>query len=102
MSANLTFKEKRYAQQIINNSKKEPSSWPDWASYVLFAIGGFLTVSVGFIFLEYPSTFAFKWVLLPGGVMGIAIMLFGAYAQRKHEESEEQRLLAGLVRKLMD
>ena len=102
MKALLTFKEKRYVQQLISNSSNlEASLWPEWAAWVLFTLGGVLIIFVGFIFLENPNAFAIKHVLLPGVAIGMALTLFGTYIQRMSNKAEEKQVLAGLVKKLM-
>lgn len=98
----LTFKERKYVQKLMRNSKYlEAAMWPEWGAWVLFAIGGFLIVSVIFITLENLHAISIKFVLIPGGIMGLALMLFGAFMQHMYVKAEEQRILSGLLKKLM-
>ncbi len=102
MDTMLTFKEKKYAQKLITNSKNlDAAMWPEWGAWVLFALGGFLTVSVIFITLENLHATSIKFVFLPGITMGLALMLFGAFIQHISTKAEEQKIIAGLLKKLM-
>lgn len=102
METMLTIKERKYAQELINDSKNlQGARWPEWAGLVLFAIGGFLIVSACFIVVGNLHVTSIKYVLFPGIVMGLGMILFGTFIQRSSEKSEEQRVLVSLVRKLM-
>ena len=84
----------------MGNSKNlDAAMWPEWGAWVLFAIGGFLIVSVCFITLENLHAISIQFVLLPGVTMGLAIMLFGAFMQHMSVKVEEQRILVGLLKK---
>ena len=98
----LTFKERKYAQKLINSpSSMDTSQWPEWAAWVLYALGGFLVISVSFLFLENPHALTIKFVLLPGVSIGMGLMLVGAYIQHMTSKAEEQQILASLLKKLM-
>ena len=98
----LTFKEKKYVQKLMGNSKNfDAAVWPEWGAWVLFAIGGFLIVSVCLITLENLHAISIKFVLLPGMTIGLALMLFGAFMQNMSVKVEEQKILIGLLKKLM-
>lgn len=47
MDKMLTYKEKRYIENLIKSSKKiDPVRWPGWGGWVAFALGGALIVFV--------------------------------------------------------
>lgn len=75
--------------------------WPEWSAWVLFAIGGFLIVSVCLITIGNLHATSIKFVLLPGVTVGLALMLFGAFMQHMSVKVEEQRIIVGLLKKLM-
>ena len=102
MNTMLTFKEKKYVEKLLSSSNNmETSMWPEWGAWALYALGGFLIVSVGFIFLENPHAITIRYVLLPGVAIGMALILFGSYTQHRSVKAEEQQVLADLLRKLM-
>lgn len=103
MKNSLSFKEKKAVQKLLSSTNRlHDAVWPAWGALALFAIGGFLIISVCFIALGNLHSISIRFVLIPGMAMGLAIMLFGVFMQHMSTKAEEQRVLSGLLKKLME
>ena len=98
----LTFREKRFAEKLIQDSKKlSAATWFEWGAWLLFAFGGFLIVLVCLATMNNLNALSIKFMLLPGVTCGIVFLLFGAYGIHMSKKIEEQIFLAGLLKKFI-
>lgn len=103
MGAKLTISERKFAQKIIDDSKRSYNSeWQQWPSFFILALAGFLVVSVIIITLGKLDPVSIKYVLLPGLMIGTALILFAAFIHYKAQAEKEQKQLIALLKKLIE
>ena len=98
----LTFREKRYTEKLLRESYAlDSGKWRNWASSLLFALGGAVVVFVCMETVGNLSAQSIKFVLIPGVASGMAMLGVGAYGLHTSKKIEERKLLAGALKKLM-
>lgn len=106
MRTMLTFKEKEVASKILREAESldTPLS-PEWAAWFLFALGGFVVM---FVCLTTAGNLSsetirdtIRFVLLPGGAVGLFFLLAGGAITQYSRRIEEKKIVAGLLKKLM-
>ncbi|MEX0738969.1 MAG: hypothetical protein WD071_06485 [Pseudohongiella sp.] len=102
MEKMFTNKERRYIENLMKSSKEtDPVLWPSWGAWVSFGLGGFLIASACFITASNLSIETIGSVLMPGIFAGAVLVVGGYWTQYKSKKSEGDKILAGILRKLM-
>jgi hypothetical protein len=103
MDKMLTFKEKRYIENLLKSyTTPDPVMWPSWGPWVSFALGGLLIVSVCFITASNLSVENINYILMPGILTGMVLLIGGYWTQRMFRKAEKNKILAGILRKLLE
>lgn len=102
MEKMLTAKEKQVVNKLLDESTElSPTRWSSWSPWVVLTLGGFLILSVSLIVLGNLTAFNIQYVLLPGVLTGCVLLLGGAWGLYMSRKMEEQKILAGLLKKLL-
>jgi amino acid transporter len=101
MDKMLTFKEKRYVENLMRGSKEhDPVMWSSWGGWVSFALGGFLIAYVCFLTASNLSTETVNSVLLPGILVGMVLLLGGYWIQHMSKKAQDDRILFDILKKM--
>lgn len=101
MDKTLSFEEKRFVNELLKDSKQnDPFMWPAWGPFVPYALGGFIPVYVCLAAVSSLSELTIKFVLLPGILAGMTLLLGGAWIQHMTRNYQERKMLVGLLKKL--
>ena len=96
----LTLREKRFAEKLLQESQKvNTAAWHEWASSLLFAVGGVAVVLACLETMNSLGAQSIKFILIPGITAGMAFLFVGAYGLHLSKKDEERRLLAGVLKK---
>lgn len=102
MGKRLSFKEKRHVENLISSSKeRDPVLWPSWGGWVAFALGGFLIVFVCFLTAANLNVENVKSILLPGIFAGMVLLVGGYWLQYMSRKAEDDRILTGILKKVL-
>ena len=102
MNEMLTFKEKRYIKNFLEESKTlDTGAWPQWGSLVLFGFGGLVMVLVILSTLNNLSATSIKLMFFPGLVAGTILLMIGAYGLHISKKIEEKLVLSSALKKLL-
>lgn len=104
MSAQLTISEKRYLDDFLK-SLGETRISPKFSylySGVISILGLILFTSVVIITLNNLNDRVVYWVLFPGSIGGIGIILLGIFLLKYLKKIEEKKKLATIIKKLLD
>lgn len=102
MDKALSFEEKRFINDLLKNSKQtDPVMWPAWGPFVPYALGGFIIIYVCFATVSSLSEMTIIFVLLPGLLAGMTLLLGGAWIQHMTRNYRDKKMLVGLLKKLM-
>ena len=102
MNQMLTFKEREIASKIMREAGSPVAqSTPEWAAWFLYILGGFVIVFVCLTSASNLSGEVIRLVLLPGIVTGGFLLLVGAVITRTSQRTEEKKIMASLLKKLM-
>ena len=103
MDKMLTVKEKRYIANLVKSSKKIDSvMWPGWGGWVAFALGGAVIVVACFLAVSNLSAENVNSVLMPGILTGMVLLIGGYWTQSMSRKAENDKVLAGILKKLLD
>lgn len=103
MDKMLALKEKRYIENLMKSSKKiAPVMWPGWGGWVAFALGGALIVFVCFLTVSNLSAENVNSVLMPGIQTGMVLLIGGYWTQSMSRKAENDKVLAGILKKLLE
>ena len=96
MNEMLTFKEKRYIKNFLEESKTlDTGAWPQWVSLVLFGFGGLVMVLAILSTLNNLSATSIKLMFFPGLVAGTILLMIGAYGLHISKKIEEKLAAVG-------
>jgi hypothetical protein len=102
MGRMLSVKERRYVDNLLNkNEKRDPFLWPSWGPWISFGLGGFLIVFVCFLTISNFSIQNINSILLPGIFSGAVLVIGGYWTQYKSRKAEGDKVLAGILSKLV-
>lgn len=103
MEKTLTFKEKRYIENLMKNSKDlNAAMWPSWSAWAVFALGGFLIAYVCFLTASNLSPENIKNVLMPGIFAGMVLLIGGYWIQYMSKKLQDDKILAGILKKVLE
>ena len=74
---------------------------PEWAAWFLYALGGLLVIFVCLTTASNLSGEVIRLVLLLGVAIGCFLWLVGAVITHHSQRSEEKKIMASLLKKLM-
>jgi hypothetical protein len=104
MLSRLTEAERQYAMRYVNSADaaaKRPV-WQVWVASLVLMVGGLVLAGYAIdLFLNSPSDSNVTYILLPGGVGGLLLVLVGAGVGRSACRSSARRRLATILRKLL-
>jgi len=99
----LTVKEKRYIKNLMSSSKKtDPVMWPSWGGWVAFMLGGAVMVYSCFLTVSNLSADSVRLVLVPGILTGMVLLVGGYWTQYMSRKAENDKVLVGILQKLLD
>ena len=102
MKPMITFEEKRYARNLIRETKTlEFDSWGKWGGYTLLTLGACLTVFIILFAMANPGAPNIPMILISGTSNGVILLMLGAYGIHANNVAKEKKVLAGLLKKLM-
>ena len=104
MSAQLTISEKRYLDEFLKSAGETrlPIKFSYLYSGVVSILGLILLISAVFITLHNLNDRIVNWVLFPGSIGGIAIILLGIFLMKYFKKIEEKKKLAIIINKLLN
>ena len=103
MQKMLTFKEKKLVKNLMQESGDlRLEGWNELGAFCSIGLGGFFMIFVSLTTLTNLSDVSIKYVLLPGIGIGMMLLLVGSFGLHVSKKAEEKKILAGLIRKLMD
>lgn len=103
MKATMTFEEKRYARNLIQETKNlESGQWNKWGGIALIILGACLTVFIILFSMANPNNPNIPLILISGTSNGVLLLFFGAYGVQASKVAKEKKVLAGLLQKLME
>jgi hypothetical protein len=103
MSAQLTVSEKRYLEDFLKTEDDTiiSSNFSYLYSGVISILGLFLFISAVIITLNNFNDKVVFWVLFPGTVAGIGIILLGIFLMKNLKKIEEKNKIATIIKKLL-
>jgi hypothetical protein len=104
MSEKLTMRERKVVGEFINsadNIRPSPVN-PLIVSGFVSICGCVLFAAASLITLNRFSDRSIYWVFLPGLLGGTVMIMSGIFLYRSTKIKEEKRILAGILRKLLD
>jgi hypothetical protein len=103
MDKMLSFEEKRFVNELFKDSEKtDPVMWPAWGYFVPYALGGFIIVYVCLATVSNLTELTIKFVLLPGILAGMTLLLGGSWIEYRTRNFQERRILISLLKKLLE
>jgi predicted phage tail protein len=103
MDKMLTFKEKRYIESLMKSSRNiDPLMWPNWGGWVAFMLGGAVIVYSCFLTVSNLSAESIRLVLMPGILTGMVLLVGGYWIQYMSRKAESDKVLVGILQKLLD
>lgn len=74
----------------------------NWGGWVAFALGGALIVFVCLLTVSKLNAETVNSVLMPGILSGMVLLIGGYWTQYMSRKAENDKVLAGILRKLLD
>ena len=105
MESNLTDRELDFIKQLLKNDenrKQERTILVRILPILNALLGTALIFSSIVLFLNNPVINVAKWVLLPGIVSGIILLVTGLLLSRENARALERKKMAAILRKLVD
>jgi hypothetical protein len=104
MYVQLTKQEKLFVDNFLEQCKNtKDESWLKYMiSFVFFSsIGLFMIVYTSILTLNNMVDRVIKWVLFPGTISGVLLILTGYFIWQYHKKIMEKQKLANIIQKLM-
>jgi hypothetical protein len=103
MEQNLTDRELDFIKKIMksDDTKQERSMLSFLVAFVNIVLGSLLIISTAVFFLNSPTTEHAKWVLLPGSISGIILLLIGLLLSRENSRTAERKKIALILKKVI-
>lgn len=98
---NFSLIEKKYLEDFINSVDKPILINPFIYSSIISLAGLILVISAVVITLNNFVDRTVYWVLLPGMISGIMVMLFGTYIFRYARKYEKAKRVAKILKKII-
>lgn len=104
MSEQLTISEKRYLDDFLESvgETRISSKFSYLYSGVISILGLILFTSAVIITLNNLNDRVIYWVLFPGSIGGIGIILLGIFLLKYLKKIEEKKKLATIIKKLLN
>ena len=104
MNVQLTKQEKLFADNFLKQYKSTKNeSWLKYfISFAFFSLVGlFMIVYTSILTLNNMVDKVIKWVLFPGIISGVLLILTGFFIWQYHKKNMEKQNLAKIVEKLI-
>jgi hypothetical protein len=104
MDSNLSEKELNFIRQLIQNdeNRQERTFLIKIIPFVNVVLGAALFIASALYFLTDPTIFHAKWVLLPGSIFGIILLLLGLLLSKENSHVAERKKITAILKKLVN
>jgi len=104
MESNLTDKELNFIRQLIANdkNKQERSLLSRIVPFINVLLGSALIIASSLFFLNDPTVYHAKWVLLPGALSGIVLLVIGLLLSKENALVIERKKMASILKKVIN
>jgi hypothetical protein len=104
MESNLTDKELNFIRQLIKNDTNKPeiSILARAVPFVNVLLGSALIIVSSVFFLNDPTDYHAKWILLPGALSGIVLLVIGLLLSKENALNTERKKIASILKKLVN
>ena len=104
MSTQLTNQEQIFIEKYLKHSEniKNNSSIKYVAGYVILSLSGlFMLCYTTYLTMNYMVERVIHWVLIPGVISGVLLILTGFFLWKYYKKSVEKQKLLKIIKKLL-